>query len=53
MAAPYDNKKILVVDDDRDILAAIETTFKDAGATVITAADGDNSKLTGGRAIQR
>jgi len=43
MAAPYDGKKILVVDDDRDILGAIETTFKDVGATVITAADGNTA----------
>lgn len=41
MAEPFDGKKILVVDDDTDILAAIEATLKDKGAEVITATDGN------------
>ena len=34
MAEPYDGKSILIVDDDPDILTAIEETFKDSGAEV-------------------
>lgn len=40
MAAPYDGKKILVVDDDPDILTAIRAGLSDTGATVQTASDG-------------
>jgi len=43
MAEPYDGKKILVVDDDPDILTAIETTFREAGAEMYTAADGNTA----------
>ena len=45
MAGEFDGKTILVVDDDRDILAAIEGMLSDMGATVVTAGDG-NSALT-------
>ena len=40
MSEPFDGKAVLVVDDDHDILTAIEMTFKDAGAEVMTATDG-------------
>ena len=40
MGEPFDGKAILVVDDDHDILTAIEMAFKEAGADVMTAADG-------------
>jgi DNA-binding response OmpR family regulator len=43
MAAPYDGKKILIVDDDPDILTAIETTLKESGAEIMTAADGNTA----------
>ena len=45
MAGEFDGKTILVVDDDRDILAAIEGMLSDMGATVVTAGDG-NTALT-------
>lgn len=38
-------KKILLVDDDRDILAAMETTLSGMGATVLTASDGDEALI--------
>lgn len=41
MAEPFDGKSILVVDDDTDILDAIQVVFKDAGADVLTATDGN------------
>ncbi|GMV97262.1 MAG: response regulator [Phycisphaerae bacterium] len=41
MAQPFDGKSILVVDDDTDILDAIEAVFKDSGAQVLTATDGN------------
>jgi DNA-binding response OmpR family regulator len=40
MAAPFDGKTILIVDDDTDILTAIETAFQPTGAKIITATDG-------------
>ena len=40
MSEPFDGKAVLVVDDDHDILTAIEMTFKEAGADVMTATDG-------------
>jgi two-component system OmpR family response regulator len=40
MAAPFDGKTILIVDDDTDILTAIEAAFQDKGAKVVTATDG-------------
>jgi DNA-binding response OmpR family regulator len=36
-------KKILLVDDDRDILQAMEMVLKDAGAEVYTAMDGNSA----------
>jgi len=36
-------KKILVVDDDRDILAAIDTTLSNMGAETLTAGDGNTA----------
>src|SRR5512143_2027866 len=46
MAAPYDGKTILIVDDDTDILGAIETTLKDTGASLLTATDGNTAVTT-------
>lgn len=40
MAAALEGKKILVVDDDPDIVTAITTSFADTGATLETANDG-------------
>jgi DNA-binding response OmpR family regulator len=40
MAEPFDGKSVLIVDDDTDILTAIEVAFKEAGAEVSTATDG-------------
>ena len=42
MASEYDKKKILVVDDDPDILAAVKAAFADTGATIQTANDGNS-----------
>ncbi len=41
MAGEFEGKTILVVDDDRDILAAIEGMLSDMGAAVVTAGDGN------------
>ena len=43
MAEPFDGKSILIVDDDEDILTAIEETFKGTGAEVSTAKDGNTA----------
>ncbi|MCA9243627.1 MAG: response regulator [Phycisphaerales bacterium] len=40
MAESLKGKKILVVDDDPDIVTAITATFADTGAVVATASDG-------------
>ncbi|MCG3126543.1 MAG: Transcriptional regulatory protein WalR [Phycisphaerae bacterium] len=40
MAGEFQDKKILVVDDDPDILTAITTSLADTGASVETASDG-------------
>lgn len=40
MAENLQGKKILVVDDDRDLLTAISSALADTGATVQTAGDG-------------
>ena len=36
-------KRILLVDDDRDILAAMDTALKDLGVEVATASDGNEA----------
>lgn len=41
MAEPYDGKSILIVDDDTDVLTAISEMFKDSGAHISTATDGN------------
>jgi DNA-binding response OmpR family regulator len=41
LSAPFQGKTILVVDDDPEILAAIQIALQDTGANVCTAADGD------------
>lgn len=46
MAAPYDGKKILIVDDDTDILTAIQTALQDTGAEILTASDGNTAVTT-------
>lgn len=43
MAEPYDGKSILIVDDDTDILTAIAEMFKDSGAEIMTATDGNTA----------
>ena len=36
-------KKILIVDDDRDILAAMDAALSDLGAEILTAGDGNTA----------
>ncbi|MCK4601247.1 MAG: response regulator transcription factor [Phycisphaerae bacterium] len=43
MAGELADKKILIVDDDRDILTAVELALEDLGPEIITAADGNNA----------
>lgn len=43
MAVPFDGKSILIVDDDQDILTALEVAFKETGAAVSTASDGNTA----------
>jgi DNA-binding response OmpR family regulator len=43
MAEPFDGKSVLIVDDDEDILTAIEEAFKITGAEVSTAKDGNTA----------
>ena len=38
-------KRILLVDDDRDILAAMDTAMKDLGVEIATASDGNEALL--------
>lgn len=40
MPGEFDNKRIIVVDDDPDIVTAISSAFADTGASVQTASDG-------------
>jgi len=47
MAEPFDGKNILIVDDDPDILVAIEAAFKDSGANITTAGDGNTASTKG------
>jgi Fe-S oxidoreductase/ActR/RegA family two-component response regulator len=42
-AAPLAGRKVLVVDDEEDVREFLTTVFEDAGATVVTAADGDEA----------
>jgi len=41
--APLSGKKILLVDDDQDILTAMEVAFTEAGAEIATATDGNQA----------
>ena len=41
MSATLEGKKILVVDDDTDIVTAITATLADTGATIESASDGN------------
>ena len=43
MAAELEGKKILVVDDDRDIRIAMEMALKDLGPEVISVGDGNQA----------
>ncbi|MHC4561850.1 MAG: response regulator [Planctomycetota bacterium] len=43
MADELNGKTILLVDDDRDILAAIESVLSDLGPTIVTASDGNTA----------
>ena len=43
MAGELTGKKILLVDDDRDILAAMQATLEEMGPTLIIACDGDDA----------
>jgi DNA-binding response OmpR family regulator len=39
--ASFEGKKILIVDDDPDILESLQTLFSDTGAELTTASDGN------------
>ena len=41
MPGELEGKTILLVDDDKDILAAIESVLSEMGPTIVTASDGD------------
>lgn len=43
MAVSLEGKRILIVDDDADILAAMEATLSETGAEVATATDGNQA----------
>jgi DNA-binding response OmpR family regulator len=43
MAGELEGKTILLVDDDRDILSAMETALEDLGPTILTAANGNQA----------
>ena len=43
MAGELTAKKVLLVDDDRDILAAMQTVLSEEGAEVLTAQDGNEA----------
>ena len=41
MAVTFDGKKILLVDDDQDMLTALQAVLADTGADISTAPDGN------------
>ena len=43
MSAELAGKSVLLVDDDRDILTAIQSALSDTGVTILTASDGDQA----------
>jgi DNA-binding response OmpR family regulator len=43
MAGELTGKKLLLVDDDRDILATMQATLADLGPEIMTATDGDDA----------
>ena len=45
MAVTFDGKKILLVDDDQDMLTALQAVLADTGADISTAADGNAAIL--------
>ncbi len=45
MSAELAGKSVLLVDDDRDILTAIQSALSDTGVTILTAGDGDQALI--------
>ncbi|MHC4984702.1 MAG: response regulator transcription factor [Planctomycetota bacterium] len=45
MPGELEGKTILLVDDDKDILAAIQSVLSEMGPTIVTASDGDAALL--------
>jgi DNA-binding response OmpR family regulator len=45
MAGELDGRTILIVDDDRDILATMEAALSELGPTILTAEDGNAALL--------
>jgi DNA-binding response OmpR family regulator len=45
VAGSLEGKKILIVDDDRDILSAMESSLGETGAEIVTANDGDQALM--------
>lgn len=43
MAAPFDGKSILIVDDDPDTVMALEAAFQETGVTIHKAGDGNTA----------
>lgn len=43
MAGELEGKTVLLVDDDRDILAAMQAALSDLGPTILTAVDGNEA----------
>ena len=43
MATPLDGKRILLVDDDNDILTSMQAAFEPTGAVIDTAVDGNKA----------
>jgi len=43
MTSEFEGKTLLLVDDDRDVLASMEAALSDLGAKIITAADGNTA----------
>jgi CheY-like chemotaxis protein len=48
MANPLDGKRILLVDDDNDILTSMQAAFEPTGAVIESANNGQSRRRTGG-----